>query len=120
MSKVGGNGRFTRIIRDKERGNESKVVQAGAGACDDASVVIALHDMDLAARLADRVCIVKEGSIIAEGRPEDVLYDEKLLQSAGLELPDVAKLYRELDLGAKGVKKPLSLDEIALAIKRRE
>jgi len=84
------------------------------------SVVIALHDMDLAARLADRVCIVKEGSIIAEGRPEDVLYDEKLLQSAGLELPGVAKLYGELDLGAKGVKKPLSLNELALAIKQRE
>jgi hypothetical protein len=32
----------------------------------------------------------------------------------------VAKLYGELDLGAKGVKKPLSLNELALAIKQRE
>jgi cobalt/nickel transport system ATP-binding protein len=76
------------------------------------SVVIALHDMDLAARLADRICIVKEGSIVAEGRPEDVLYDEKLLESAGLELPSVAKLYSDLGLDKRGKKKPLSLDEL--------
>ena len=76
------------------------------------SVVIALHDMDMAARLADRICIVKEGSVVAEGRPEDVLYDEKLLESAGLELPAVAKLYRDLGLDKRGKKKPLSLDEL--------
>jgi cobalt/nickel transport system ATP-binding protein len=76
------------------------------------SVVIALHDMDLAARLADRICIVKEGSIVAEGRPEDVLYDEKLLESAGLELPAVASLYKDLGLDKRGKKRPLSLDEL--------
>ena len=76
------------------------------------SVVIALHDMDMAARLADRICIVKEGSVVAEGLPEDVLYDEKLLESAGLELPAVAKLYRDLGLDKRGKKKPLSLDEL--------
>jgi len=76
------------------------------------SVVIALHDMDMAARLADRICIVKEGSVVAEGRPEDVLYDEKLLESAGLELPAVAKLYRDLSLDKRGKKRPLSLDQL--------
>jgi cobalt/nickel transport system ATP-binding protein len=76
------------------------------------SVVIALHDMDMAARLADRICIVKEGSVVAEGRPEDVLYDEKLLESAGLELPAAAKLYRDLGLDKRGKKRPLSLDEL--------
>src|SRR5512136_1303715 len=38
------------------------------------SVVVALHDLDMAARLADRICIVKNGSIIAEGSPREVLY----------------------------------------------
>src|SRR4030042_809743 len=32
------------------------------------SVVVALHDMDMAARLADRICIVQHGSIPAGGR----------------------------------------------------
>lgn len=81
------------------------------------SIVIALHDMDMAARLADRICIVKAGSVMAEGKPEDILYDEELLQRAGLELPDVARLYRDLGLEARGVGRPLSLDELTLAIK---
>jgi cobalt/nickel transport system ATP-binding protein len=81
------------------------------------SIVIALHDLDMAARLADRICIVKGGTVVAEGGPEDILYNEELLRSAGLELPDVARLYKDLDLGRKGVRKPLSLDDITLAIK---
>src|SRR5512136_2077720 len=43
------------------------------------SVVVSMHDMDMAARLADRICIVKDGSIIAEGKPGDILYDDDLL-----------------------------------------
>jgi len=82
------------------------------------SIVIALHDMDMAARLADRICIVKDGAIMAEGTPEQILYDEKLLQSAGLELPDVARMYRDLGLEKKGVKKPLSLDELVSTLKK--
>lgn len=81
------------------------------------SVVVALHDMDMALRLADRVCIVKNGSIMAEGRPEEVLYDEELLRSAGLELPAVAKLYKDLGLDKKGVPKPRTLDELTRALK---
>jgi cobalt/nickel transport system ATP-binding protein len=82
------------------------------------SVVIALHDMDMAARLADRVCIVRGGSVIAEGKPEDILYDETLLQSAGLEMPMVAKLFTDLGLESKGVKRPLSLEQLTPLIKK--
>ena len=76
------------------------------------SVVVAMHDMDMAARLADRVCIVENGSIIAEGKPEDILYDEKLLKSAGLQLPTVARLYRDLGLESRKGKRPLTMDEL--------
>ncbi len=81
------------------------------------SIVIALHDMDMAARLADRICVVRSGSIIAEGRPEDILYNESLLESAGMLLPSVARLYKSLGLESKGVKRPLSLDDLAAALK---
>jgi cobalt/nickel transport system ATP-binding protein len=83
------------------------------------SVVVALHDMDMAARLADRICIVQNGSIIAEGRPEEVLYDENLLRSAGLELPTVARLYKDLGLDRENEKKPLSVDDIVPMIKSK-
>jgi len=81
------------------------------------SVVVALHDMDMAARLADRVCIVKNGSIMAEGKPEEMLYDEELLKSAGLALPAVARLYKELGLESKKKKRPLSLGEFVTLLK---
>ena len=83
------------------------------------SVVVALHDMDMAARLADRICIVQNGSIIAEGRPEEVLYDENLLRSAGLELPTVARLFKDLGLDRENEKKPLSVDDIVPMIKSK-
>jgi cobalt/nickel transport system ATP-binding protein len=74
------------------------------------SIVVALHDMDMAGRIADRICIVKDGGIIAEGRPEDILYNEKLLTSAGLEMPTVAKIFVGLGLEGKVLKRPLSLE----------
>jgi cobalt/nickel transport system ATP-binding protein len=76
------------------------------------SVVVALHDMDMAARLADRICIVKEGSIVAEGRPEDVLYNETLLKSAGLELPTVARMFVDLGLDDGKTKRPLKTEDL--------
>lgn len=76
------------------------------------SVVIALHDMDMAARIADRVCVVRQGGIIAEGRPEDILYDEALLAASGLDMPAVAKLFKQLGLDDGVRKRPLRLDEL--------
>lgn len=82
------------------------------------SVVVAMHDMDMAARLADRICIVRNGSIIAEGNPRDVLYDESLLKSAGLQLPTVAKLFNELKVRAPPEKRPLTLEQLVPYLKK--
>lgn len=81
------------------------------------SVVVALHDLDMAARLADRICIVKGGSVVAEGKPENILYNEELLKSAGLELPAVARMYKDLDLEKKGAKRPRSLSELTAILR---
>ena len=83
------------------------------------SVVIALHDMNMAARIADRVCVVKKGGIIAEGRPVDILYNEALLASAGLELPTVARIYRDLGLKEEAVDPPLTIEQLMNMIERR-
>jgi cobalt/nickel transport system ATP-binding protein len=86
------------------------------------SIVIALHDIDMAARLADRICIVNSGKIIAEGTPEDVLYNEMLLKSAGLQLPTVAKIFIDMGLASRTDAKPLTIDDLTKAIRdaRRE
>lgn len=59
------------------------------------SVVIATHDLEFAARIADRVCLVKNGSVFAEGKPEEVFYDPELIREAGLRLPDTVMTYLE-------------------------
>jgi len=59
------------------------------------SVVIATHDLDMAARLADRVCILKGGAIVGEGTPRDVFYNKPLVDGAGLALPKVVEIYQD-------------------------
>ena len=79
------------------------------------SVVLATHDLDLAARLADRVCLVKNGSITAEGDPGAIFYDAPLLHDAGLREPSFVRFYRDL-CGAWGIDpgdRPLTLEEVA-------
>ncbi|MDD1656678.1 MAG: ATP-binding cassette domain-containing protein [Methanomicrobiales archaeon] len=79
------------------------------------SVVIATHDLDLAARLADRVCLVKNGSITAEGDPRAIFYNAPLLRDAGLLEPSFVGFYRDL-CRARGIDpadRPLTREEVA-------
>ncbi len=59
------------------------------------SVVMATHDLDMAARLADRVCILKDGAIVGEGTPRDVFYNKPLVESSGLAIPKVVEIYED-------------------------
>lgn len=49
--------------------------------------VIATHDLDLALDLCDRVILLKDGNIEAEGPAKEILTKKALLEEAGLELP---------------------------------
>jgi cobalt/nickel transport system ATP-binding protein len=78
------------------------------------SLVIATHDTDLACRLADRVCIVREGSIVADGAPRDIFYDLDGLQEAGLARPEVVEIYLDYcrRLGIPPTERPLTAAEL--------
>jgi cobalt/nickel transport system ATP-binding protein len=80
----------------------------------DISIVIATHDLDLAARIADRICVVKNGSIIAEGSPSEVFYDAKLLAEAGLRKPKIAQIYEEYckSRGLEREGRPVTIEEL--------
>ena len=49
------------------------------------TVVMVLHDLNLAARYADRLVAMRDGRIVAAGRPHDVLTEELLLEVFDLE-----------------------------------
>jgi len=82
------------------------------------SVVLATHDLDLAARLADRVCLVRNGSICADGSPEDIFYNDEIVRSAGLVHPDVVRIYRAFceRKGLPADKRPLTVEQLISAL----
>ena len=55
--------------------------QAGAGR----AVVVVLHDLTLAARWAERVVVLREGRVLAEGAPREVLTTESVREAFGVE-----------------------------------
>jgi iron complex transport system ATP-binding protein len=48
------------------------------------TVVVALHDLSLAARFCHRIVLVQAGSLVAAGSPEDVLTPEHLAAAYGI------------------------------------
>jgi cobalt/nickel transport system ATP-binding protein len=84
------------------------------------SVVIATHDMDLAARIADRICLVRNGAVFAEGMPEEVFYDPSLVAEAGLKLPAPVQTYLDFcrEAGTAPLLRPLTTGNLVAALGR--
>ncbi len=82
------------------------------------SIVIATHDLDMAARISDRICIVKDGSIIAEGSPSSIFYDKNLIEMSGLRQPKVVQIYEGItkNLGIVIENYPITADELIKTI----
>lgn len=51
------------------------------------TVLVATHDLDLALEATQRVLLLEEGRIIAQGPSAEMLRDQALLEAHGLELP---------------------------------
>ncbi|MEL6751879.1 MAG: ABC transporter ATP-binding protein [Pseudomonadota bacterium] len=52
----------------------------------DAVVLVALHDLNLAARFADRLLLIRDGRILRFGSPEQVLSDEAVGETYGVSI----------------------------------
>lgn len=49
--------------------------------------IIASHDLDMVLETCRRVIVLNEGEIAADGMAEEILFNERLLESCGLEMP---------------------------------
>lgn len=49
--------------------------------------IIASHDLDLILDVCERCIIIRDGKVVADGRSEEILLNEDLLQENSLELP---------------------------------
>ncbi|MFA4877869.1 MAG: ATP-binding cassette domain-containing protein [Methanoregula sp.] len=84
------------------------------------SVVIATHDLDLAARIADRICLVRDGAVFAQGTPQEIFYNPDLVHEAGLSLPAIVRTYLDFcsAFGSAPADRPVRRDELTEALLR--
>lgn len=61
-------------------------------------IIITSHDMNLIYDICDYVYVLNQGKIIKEGNVEEVFIDEKKIEEAGLELPWLVKLNKNMNL----------------------
>jgi len=82
------------------------------------SIVIATHDLDFAARIADRICLVRKGSVYAEGSPAEIFYELPLLQETGLKPPQIVQIYLACcqKMGIVADHHPITIEEMMAAI----
>ena len=82
------------------------------------TVVLITHYMDEAVK-ADRVIVMNSGNVVLDGTPAEVFSQEKIIEDAGLELPDSAKLANALRrAGVKLDKNVLTPDEFVAEFKK--
>lgn len=87
------------------------------------TVMMATHDVDYAYQWADEIILMQDGKVLAQGSPEQVLGDEKLLAMTNLEEPSVLRLYRclcEQGIIESQATPPADLTELEESIKARK
>lgn len=57
------------------------------------TVIVATHDVDLAAEWAEQVFVLKEGRLLVSGTP-DILTDQEVVEAADLSFPTVTEVFR--------------------------
>lgn len=83
------------------------------------TVIFVSHDMDFVSRLARRVVVMHRGSVIFDGNREDLFREEKLLDRAGLIMPEIPRYMRRLKLKGYRVRTDIfTLEEAKRELER--
>ncbi len=82
------------------------------------AVIITSHNLDFIASIADRICLINKGEIIAEGETSEILFNEEALRKVELKPPLIIQISKALNLSLNG-KPPLTLDELIMAFKNK-
>ncbi|MEZ3117773.1 energy-coupling factor ABC transporter ATP-binding protein [Halobaculum sp. MBLA0147] len=86
----------SRLVADRIR----QIHEDGIG------VVLSTHDLEFAADIADRVCVMANGNVVGSGTPREVFYDETLLADANLHPPSAVRVAR--DAGLETTARPVT------------
>jgi len=80
------------------------------------SVVLSTHDLEFAAEVADRVCVMVDGNVAGSGTPREVFYDDALLAKANLHPPAPVRVAREAGLDASA--RPVTEADLVALLER--
>lgn len=58
------------------------------------TIITITHDLNLAAK-SDRIIVLKDGEILAQGTPKEIFMDRELLKSSHLDMPFALRFYEE-------------------------
>ncbi|MDP2845924.1 MAG: AAA family ATPase, partial [Candidatus Methanoperedens sp.] len=74
------------------------------------TLIFSTHDVDLAAKWADRIYVLHEGRIRKHGSPPQIFADHTMISETGLRLPTFVQIFRELKArGTSGGDSPLTM-----------
>ena len=77
------------------------------------TIIISTHEVDLVPNYANKVFVLVDGLLIAEGTPKEIFSKPEILDQANLKVPIVTELFQKLE--AEGVDMnndyPLTIDE---------
>jgi energy-coupling factor transport system ATP-binding protein len=79
------------------------------------TLIVVSHDLDELARVVERVLVLKEGGVAADGPADQVLSDDQVLHAAGLEMPQPVALLKALQEAGWAVRADRVLAEEAVA-----
>ncbi|HEV2104227.1 MAG TPA: energy-coupling factor ABC transporter ATP-binding protein, partial [Candidatus Eisenbacteria bacterium] len=76
------------------------------------SLVVATHDVQAVAPLADRVYVLRHGGeIVAQGPPAEIFRDVERLRRSNIEPPVLAELFQKLEAAGIALGRPEDTDE---------
>ena len=77
------------------------------------TIIISTHEVDLVPNYAQRVFVLVDGLLIAEGTPKDIFSKPEILEKANLKVPIVTELFQSLEAEGFDMQGdyPLTIDE---------
>ncbi|USK60007.1 energy-coupling factor ABC transporter ATP-binding protein [Peribacillus asahii] len=82
------------------------------------STILVTHSMEDAAKYADEIVIMHQGSVFKKGSPQEIFSDPVQLLELGLDVPDTVRFQLKLqkELGVRFDKPCLNIDDLAIEI----
>ena len=77
------------------------------------TIIISTHEVDLVPNYADKIFVLVDGLLIAEGTPKEIFSQPEILEKANLKVPIVTDLFQQLEAEGFDMKGdyPLTISE---------